>query len=408
MSASPAGAVAYVAYTFPVLTQTFTVREVAALRRRGVEVEVFAVRRDPSARLDPEAQDEGRRATYLRGPFSLTGAGALLSWLIRRPLRFASTLVTCLGGTYTDHALACRLRAPLQFALGVELAAILRRRRQPVQRVHAQFVDAGSTVAYTAARLTETPFSFMNHTAYNPFLLPAKAATADFVLSISEADRERVVAACGESVRDRVRVQHVGITLQDWDGLQRAPRDGTVLIVGGLREKKGHAVLLSAAAILAEQGVPIEVRIAGGGALEAALRRQATELGVRVEFLGAVGPAQVAQELSTAAAFCLPCVVAANGDLDGIPVALMEAMAAGVPVVSTRLSGVPELIEDRISGRLAEPGDPASLAEALAAVLSDPEVARRLAFGGRARVAERHDLERTSAGLAAHLTGAAA
>ena len=401
-------AVAYVAYTFPVLTQTFTVREVAALRRRGVEIEVFSVRRDDSARLDPEAQREGERTTYLCGPASLAGLSALAGWMLRRPLRFLGTLFTCLGGGYTDNVLACRLRAPLQFALGAELASRLRRREQPVGRVHAQFVDAGSTVAFTAARLTDTPFSFTNHTAYNPFLLPAKGRVADAIVSISAFDRERIVAACGPAVRDKIKVHRVGITLSDWSDLRREPVDGSVLIVGGLREKKGHAVLLRATALLRDRGRAVQVRVAGGGALEAPLRQLAKELGVDVAFLGAVGPSRVAEELTHAALFCLPCVVAADGDLDGIPVALMEAMAAGVPVVSTRLSGVPELIEDGVSGRLAEPGDPESLADALAEILDDTSRAAQLAEGGRLRVAALHDLEQTSAGLAALLTGVAA
>jgi glycosyltransferase involved in cell wall biosynthesis len=121
---------------------------------------------------------------------------------------------------------------------------------------------------------------------------------------------------------------------------------------------------------------------------------------VTVEFLGAAPPARVREEMTRAAVFCLPCVVAGNGDLDGIPVALMEAMAAGVLCVSTRLSGIPELIEDGASGLLAAPGDAAGLADALSKLLRDAAGAARLGEGGRARVAALHDLERTSEGLA--------
>ena len=108
--------------------------------------------------------------------------------------------------------------------------------------------------------------------------------------------------------------------------------------------------------------------------------------------------------MSRAAVFALACRVAGNGDIDGIPVALMEAMAAGVPVVSTRLSGIPELVEDGVSGVLATPGVAESLAAALERVLADAPLAASLAAAARRRVAEFHDIERTSARLAALLT----
>jgi glycosyltransferase involved in cell wall biosynthesis len=124
-----------------------------------------------------------------------------------------------------------------------------------------------------------------------------------------------------------------------------------------------------------------------------------------VDFLGACSPDEVREEMSRAAVFALACRVAPNGDLDGIPVALMEAMAAGVPVVSTALSGIPELVEDGRSGLLAAAGDPASFALALGRVLGDSDLAERLGREGRERVASLHDLERTSARLATLLAG---
>jgi len=397
--------VAYVAYTFPVLTQTFTVREVASLRERGLPVRVFSVRRDDDAGLDPLALEEAGRTHYLRGPLSPSGLAALFGWFARRPLRFLGTLWGCLGAGYRDNALSCRLRAPLQFALGAELASILCR-DGGYGRVHAQFVDAGSTVAFAASRLADLPFSFTNHTAYNPFLLPLKARHADRVVSISEYDRERVIEDCGEEVRSKIVVNRIGIDIDSWAAVRRRPEPLRALVVGGLREKKGHDVLLEAVGRLAQKGVAVRVRVAGGGAAEKDLQALAARHGARAEFLGPVSPAAVRDELARAAVFVLPCRRAANGDVDGIPVVLMEAMAAGVPVVSTRISGIPELIEDGVSGLLAEPGDVASLAAALQRVLGDAEFARRLGEAGARRVRERHAIEETSSSLAAVLGGA--
>jgi glycosyltransferase involved in cell wall biosynthesis len=397
--------IAYVAHAFPVLTQTFTTREVAALRERGLDVRVFAAKRDAAADLDPEAAAESGRTCYL-------GAGrafvSLLAWLLRRPLRLTATALRCLGGTYADDALRCRLRAPLHVALGAALASRLRQDGR-FGRVHAQFVDAGSTVAFVAARLLDLPFSFANHTAYNPFLLPLKCRHADLVVSISEFDRQLLIRQSGGAADPgRVAVSRVGIRLGEWRDAARRPEPGRVLVVGGLRTKKGHAVLVRAAARLRAKGTALRLVFAGDGPESPTLRAAAAAAGVVVEFLGAVGPDRVRSELERAAVFALPCLRAPNGDIDGIPVAIMEAMAAGVPVISTRLSGIPELVEHGTTGLLAEPGDEASLAECLARLVGDPALGARLAAAGREHVARLHDLDRTSAGLARLLAGGVA
>lgn len=392
--------VAYVAYAFPVLTQTFTAREVGALRARGLDVRVFAARSGEGGSLDRAAADEAAAATYLPGPFSPRTLGAALAFLVRRPLRLLATAFACLGGRYADDGLRCRLRAPVHVLHGTALASELRR-RGGFTRVHAQFVDAGSTVAFVAARLLDLPFSFANHTAYNPFLLPLKCRYADLVVSITDFDRGHLLAQARGAARPAdVVVSRVGIRIAEWSGLTRRPEPGRVLAVGGLRAKKGHRVLVGAAASLVARGIGVRLAFAGTGPEEATLRRTADARGVPVEFLGAASPETVRAELSRAAVFALPCVVAANGDLDGLPVALMEAMAAGVPVVSTRLSGIPELVEDGVTGLLAEPGDVEGLAAAIRRLLEDGDLAARCAAAARERVAALHDLDRTSARLA--------
>ncbi len=395
--------VAYVAYTFPVLTQTFTTREVGALRAAGMELTVFAARPGADARLDPEAEHEARLTQYLPAPYSATALVQALLWLTRRPLRFLATLLACLGGAYRDDGLRCRLRAPLHFVIGAALASRLRH-VGGFARIHAQMVDAGSTVAFVASRLLDLPFSFTNHTAYNPFLLALKARHAELVVSISEYDRADVVRRVGRPA-GRHEVARVGIRVDDWAGLERTPEPGRVVSVAALRDKKGHEDLVRAAAALHDAGTEIRVVIVGDGAERATLERVIRETGAPVELAGAAPPSRVREELARATAFCLPCRTAANGDIDGIPVALMEAMAAGVPVIATRLSGVPELIEDGASGLLVPERDPAALAEALACVLSDVDLAAHLSAGGRRRVAAAHDLGQTAARLCGLLLG---
>jgi glycosyltransferase involved in cell wall biosynthesis len=146
--------------------------------------------------------------------------------------------------------------------------------------------------------------------------------------------------------------------------------------------------------------------LVGDGPLMEALVEQATRLGIseHVEFAGAESPERVRERLAAADIFTLGCKIAQNGDLDGIPISLMEAMAAGVPVVSTRLSGIPELIEDGVEGLLAEPGDPESLAAALLSLIRDPARAKSMAERARQKVRRQHELTNQAGKLAERLT----
>lgn len=397
---------AYVAYTFPVLTQTFTTREVLALEQHGVDVRVFASRDDPAARLDSLAERARPVTTYLPSAVSGSALGSLLGWALRRPVRFVTTLVECLGGGYRDQPLRSRLRSVRHFALGACLASRLRTDGTAFDHVHAQFLDAGSTLAFVAARFLDLPFSVTNHTAYNPFLLAPKARHASVLFSISEFDRRRVESDAAEAV-GKVAVCRVGIRTSEWRGLERRPEHGRLLAVAALRPKKGLTYLISAAAELKRRGRDVCVVLAGDGAERTALELQARTADVAVELLGAVGPERVRAELTRAEVFVLPCCVAPNGDLDGIPVALMEAMAARVPVVSTRLSGVPELVADGVTGYLADPGDVPSLVSALERCLAGGEERERVLEHATQRVMELHDIERTSAELARVIRGEA-
>jgi len=177
------------------------------------------------------------------------------------------------------------------------------------------------------------------------------------------------------------------------------------LSVAALREKKGHHILIRAAGILRDREIPFRLVIVGEGPERERLEALVAECGVieYVELAGAASAEQVAERLGVADVFVLACTTAANGDLDGIPISLMEAMAVGVPVVSTHQSGIPELIEDGRSGRLVEPNDPEGLADAIAGVLLDPSAASRFAGEARRTVEERHDVKACVRRLAAEL-----
>jgi glycosyltransferase involved in cell wall biosynthesis len=174
-----------------------------------------------------------------------------------------------------------------------------------------------------------------------------------------------------------------------------------LLAVGRLVDYKGFRFLLRACRTLVDRGLDFRCRIVGSGPEEPALRRRLESLGLHgvVELAGVVPHAEMAAEFARAAAFVLPCCVGAGGEMDGIPVAMMEAMARGLPVVSTRLTGIPELVRDGENGLLVDPEDAEGLAGALARVLVDGGLRQRLGERARATVVADYDLDANTRAL---------
>jgi glycosyltransferase involved in cell wall biosynthesis len=393
----------YLAYEYPVLTQTFTRAETVRIARAGVPIEVISCR-------EPRERRDGDRppTRTLPPPLSPGSVGALLFWLFRRPIRLSGSVFRAVTSRYRDQRFRCRLRGALQALWAARLAFELRRKR-PKPHLHAQFVDAASTVAWMTARLLRTTFSVTNHTAYNPYLLRPKLREAARFFSISEFDRRQTLRMAGLRDVPNLRVIYQGLDLERFP--RRADRDvgdpASLLSVAALKEKKGHHVLIRAAGILRDRGFRFRLTIVGEGAERPRLEKAIRDGGLEslVFLVGAEPPSRVGERLLAADLFVLACTTAKNGDLDGIPISLVEAMAVGVPVVSTRLSGIPELIEDGREGRLAEPDDAEGLADAVAKILRDSEGRRRMVEAAREKVERQHDLDRSVGRLLSELSG---
>jgi glycosyltransferase involved in cell wall biosynthesis len=222
------------------------------------------------------------------------------------------------------------------------------------------------------------------------------------VASISRFDRDRLKAEAGPSAEEKIRVIHCGVDGRGTPVRREQENPPMLLCVGSLIEKKGHDVLLRACALLKERGIRFECRIAGDGPLKEALMAEARSLGVEdsTVFAGACDQETVRSLYEQARVFALPSVYASNGDLDGIPVVLMEAMAAGVPCVSTRVSGIPELIESPKEGILVEEKDPAALADAIDLLLKDGALRERIVRAARAKVEREFNLNKSADQLA--------
>jgi len=386
----------YIIGTYPVLTETFIDREIRHLLDLGVDLEIVSIRR-PRTDLSPAQRDLSRRVRYLL-PVSWTGL--LLSQLtaaIGRPRTYFGTLAWLLS---RKHDGAPRRRTAFHFVTGVYLARVLRQRRGI--HLHAHFVDRAATVALVASRFLDTTYSVTAHAReiyVDAFLLRERIGEAVFAATCTEYNRRYLADLVGPSVAPRVLRLYHGLDLKTYlDGPERAPsaERPLLLAVAQLAERKGLQYLVEACRILADRGRSFECEIIGDGPLRGELERQVHDLGLEdhVRLTGPLPYPDVVARYPRAAAFVLPCIVTSEGDRDGIPNVILEAMAAAVPVVSTPVSGIPEVLRDDETGLVVPEGDAPAIADAVERLLDDPALGTRLGTAARSFVSSEFDLTR--------------
>lgn len=401
--------VAYVMSRFPKLTETFILREMVAMDRLGVRVDLYPLLREPGDLVQPDARPWVERATYL--PFlSPAILRSQLAWLRdpRTRRRYVAALVDMIRGTW---------RSPnfLVGGLGIfpKVAHAARSMAADgVDHVHCHFANHPALAGWLIGRLTGIPYSFTAHGSdlhVDRTMLPTKVAEAAFTVTISDDNRRLIETTCGPTAAGRVEVIHCGVDPAVFPVPER-PADGPLRIVavGTLHEVKGQTHLIEACRRLVADGRAVRCRIVGEGVDRPRLTAQieAASLADVVTLVGQLTADRVTAELLDADVLVAPSVPTRGGKREGIPVVLMEAMATGLPVVASRLSGIPELVEDGVSGLLVPAGDPAALAEALATLAEDPALRRRLGIAGRATILRDFDVTASAARLADRIVAA--
>jgi glycosyltransferase involved in cell wall biosynthesis len=401
------GRVLVVLGTYPLLTTTFIDREIRALRALGIDLRLLSIRRPPAdAPLSSGQQALAREVSYLLPVSVVSLAATLVAETARRPMRCVGTFLYLL--TRPHPTVGSRLKTALHFVLGVHAARIARSER--VDEVYAHFVDRAATLALTVSRLLELPYHLSVHAGADVFVQPVmlreKLRHASRVTTCTERNKERLAEVVGPDGAAKVQVVPHGIDLDSLPSVL-TPRAGDpiVLAVGQLTERKGLHVLVLACARLRSGGVRFSCRIVGTGPQRAALERLARALGVDdvVTFVGALPHEGVIEEYARASVFVMPCVTARDGDVDGIPNVLLEAMAMRLPVVSSDQAAIRELVVDGENGLLVPPGDDIALASALAQLFERRPLRARLAAAGRDTVRRRFDLESNARLLASAL-----
>ena len=391
--------VLYVVSLFPCWSETFIVREIQGLIEMGADVRIVSLRHPSEALVQGDARALLDRVSY--PPRGLAEAAAALRELLGKPLSHARLL----GGI--ARALAAR---PVVLAKGIvawwrTLALVPRVRAMNPDWIHAHWATYPSTSALGLSRALGIPFSFTAH-AHDLFvedhLQREKLTAARFSITISDFNRSLLQRRFGGGAVERLHVIRCGVRPEDLPFEPLGDREeGKLLAVGRLDEIKGFEVLVDACALLRDSGVRFSCEIVGEGRLRGSLeeRIRAHRLFGSVTLPGALPQEDVRARLYRASVFVMPSVVAADGNMDGIPVALMEAMAAGLPVVSTTVSGIPEIVDDGSNGRLVPPRDAAALANAIRSLLDDSVGRRRLAASARETVERQFNAAREASKL---------
>ncbi|MGV9793145.1 glycosyltransferase [Gordonia sp. NPDC003422] len=395
--------IVYLASRFPVVSETFIVRELDAVATQpDIDVELRSLFPAPGQVVHPVAARWVDQLIKPEARDAVLGVG----WAARRhPRALYGVLHTVVAEYRRNPTLLIRalVTVVLACAHARDLSPHSKATHEVPPHIHAHYATYPALAAWVCRELIGSTYSFTAH-AHDIYvsqdMLTRKVADAELVITISEYNRDLLTDL--DAGPTPIEVVHCGIDTASYPYRQRRiPVDGpvNVLTVASLQEYKGHGILLRAIAIGGGPVDRLHLDLIGDGPLREDLEQLAERLGIadRVRFLGSRTEAEVREALSDADLFVLPSVVAADGQMEGLPVALMEALACGVPTVSTDLSGIPEIVIDHATGFLARPGDVHDLHRALGVAVERHTPA--ISESGRALVVEAFDLATTTSHL---------
>ena len=395
--------VAYLASEYPGISHTFILREIQALREQGLTVETASIRRPGALEKMPAAErQEAAQSLYIKCTPLLQVVA--MHWLLLRtkPMAYLKTLHIT-WRIYRDGARNLIKAVGYLAEAGILLDWM---HRKQLRHLHVHFANPAATVAMLAAAYGTVEYSLSIHgpdVFYNvdKNLLMQKISGARMVRCISHYCRSQVWRLVPSSLWERCQVVRCGI-----DPAVFSPRPdpgntiAELLCLGRLVPAKGQHVLLQACGLLKQREIAFHLTLVGDGEDRLSLEAQVRQLGLEfeVEFAGAVGSDQVHGFYDRADLFVLASFA------EGVPVVLMEAMAKEIAVVSTRITGIPELIEDGRDGVLVAPGDAVELADGLQRLIEKPALREELAAKGRKRVLNDYDLQKNNRALGDYFT----
>ena len=386
---------AYVTRVFPKLSETFILNEILELERLGQSLTMFSIRPPDEELVHASYSRLQAEVKHLWGHDPRI-VNKLPRWRASYSDKPPPGIDPLLWPEFLQYTTDLGV-SDRYVAQSVMLTYVLR--AAGITHIHAHFANMPTLVSMLASRLMGITYSVTAH-ARDIYLTDQRELTecirnAEFVTTCTMANKEHLAALVDEATAERIHLVYHGVDVERFSPRERAPRSGRlrILSVGRLVEKKGFPTLLQACGLLRDQGLDFECQIIGEGGERELMENTIRELNLQelISMPGAMSQERLVEEYHEADVFCLPCQVLENGDRDGIPNVLLEAMAVGLPVVSTAISGMPELVTSGVSGYLVTERDPVALAESLSALIKEPAHRERVGAAGREAVIRSFD-----------------
>ena len=388
--------IAYLAPELPSLSATFVTNEILALESKGLEVHPFSVHKPGHQAHGKQAEDLAERTEVLYDRSILQTFTSLLKVFVKAPVRTMKAKALLISDMFKVGLFSLQsLKLAYQFLRGAYLAGQLIEKK--VHHLHIHFAHVPTQIGMYAATMAGIPFSFMVHANdifERPLLIKEKVARSHKTMSISQFNID-LMKRKGADLK-QIEIVRCGVDANqygDLEGKQDSNTEFVIGTIGRLVEKKGIDTLIDAAKVLKEKNYSFRIEIAGDGPLRTELEAQVQdlELGDRIQFLGSLPHMEVMKWMKQLNAFVLAGKKDRNGDMDGIPVVLMEAMMLGIPVISTKLSGIPELVIHEETGLIGEPGSAFELSQNLIRYIESEGLVERLIPLARQRIETEFD-----------------
>ncbi|MDR7073186.1 glycosyltransferase family 4 protein [Fictibacillus barbaricus] len=372
----------YIVSYFPSTSQTFVLREINHLKSMGFQIKICAMRSSDNEIKQKGSETFMDSVHYIpdvaKNRIKLLSLVKTNAWVcITRPIRYSKALFRAMSGNsklFLDLLRAGWVVQNLKLDKNIHL--------------HAQFAHSPTNIAYFISLLNNNTLSFTSHAVdifVKPQLIKEKLEKSKFAVTISNYNYDLLEKNYGTKSVENLHVIRCGIekdlvTDNTATLIKEDRKPTTILTIGRMVEKKGFDVLIDSLKLLKEKGFDFQCRIVGDGGLQEELmkRSETNDLSNHVSFLGALSSNEIQKEFSSADLFVLPCKKSENGDMDGIPVVLMEAIANNVPVITTEISGIPELIINNQTGLLAKPNDAKSLYKQMSMLINDSSLKKKL------------------------------